>query len=238
MYLALKTAVPVGKGNPGLNLGAGLGPAWLAALLLLLAAPGALHAIQPPSHKPLPNYDARQRGADKIVDAEKQAATDALAARVPGLKVERDEIFGGAKAVGSTSGSLTGTNGTGGAVSALTAAAIPAADPHRPIKAFLNEHAAVFGFDASALVPTRVTHDFVAAHNGLRTVVWQQEVDGIAVFNCLLAGFVTAKGELVKVTSDFVPKLPVAVASVKNRAALLAVPPVTAREAVRLAAAN
>ena len=98
---------------------------------------------------------------------------------------------------------LTGTNDGKGAVSPAAFAKISVTDAYRPVKAFLEEHKLLFGYGAEILASSRVTRDYVTPHNGLRTVVWEQQVDGIPVFEGVLAAHTTKKGELAVVSSHF-----------------------------------
>ena len=84
-----------------------------------------------------------------------------------------------------------------------------------------------------------MAREFTTPHNGLKTVVWEQQVDGIPVFEAVLISHTTRKGELVNLSSQFLPD-PTAAAErgVPNRAALLAAPEVSARQAVAIAARN
>ena len=69
-----------------------------------------------------------------------------------------------------------------------------------------------------------VSRDSVGAHNGLRTVVWQQQLDGVPVFDAVLIGNSTAAGELVTLSSSFLPDVAAkADAGTPNRAATTAV---------------
>ncbi|HEY6168093.1 MAG TPA: M36 family metallopeptidase, partial [Verrucomicrobiae bacterium] len=73
----------------------------------------------------------------------------------------------------------------------------------------------------------------------LRTVVWQQELDGVPVFNAKFVGHLTKHGELVNVASGFVADLDGAAArSFANRAAVLGKPAVSAARAVAIAGRN
>ncbi len=200
-------------------------------------APNAF-GFQEPSRPQLPNFDKRPRQAAPL-PGEKQAATTQLAARVPGLAVHFDEVLGTPALISSPRGFLTGPQGMGKAVSASAAQAFPADDPHGPVKAFLNEHAALFGHGAEALAVARVKREFVGAHNGLRTVVWEQHVDGIAVFEALLIGHITKDGELVNLSSHFLPDaVQAANAGHPNRAALQAAPTISAQQAIANTAEN
>ncbi|MDB6110653.1 MAG: hypothetical protein JWR69_2403, partial [Pedosphaera sp.] len=114
-------------------------------------------------------------------------------------------------------------------------------DPHRIAKAFLREHSGLFGYGAEALDDSqaRVKREFTTQHNGMTTVVWEQSVDGVPVFEALLTAHTTRQGELVSIGSQFVvnPRL-AADRGAGNRAALLAGPGISAQQAVTLAAQN
>jgi len=208
-------------------------------------------AFNPPASPPLPDYDQRtaapaqaaaavagQTALGAFTPAQKDAAA-ALQQRVRGLSVEPDRIIGAPRLIASTESFLTGPGGQGGAVSAAFLNAVPANDPHRVIKAFLNEHAAMFGHDAGALAYANVNRDYVTPHNGLRTVVFQQAFAGIPVFEAVLAGHLTSQGELVRLSSQFVPDVGAAAAKgVPEWAAVTVKPPVSAAMAVVKAAAN
>ena len=180
---------------------------------LLLAARPTVFAAEH-EHETLPNLDQRleipRANAAFRAAAAPQARADAeglLRSRLPELELERHEIVGSPKWVSARDGFLTGRNGVGrGAGANFTAAAgLRADDPHRVAKSFVNEHAALFGHDASALDRAAVKRDYVTAHNGMRTTVWHQEHEGIEVFEAVFIAHTTKDGELVNVASQFVP---------------------------------
>jgi hypothetical protein len=131
---------------------------------------------------------------------------------------------------------LTGQNGSGSAVSPATAGAFSPDDPYRAIKAFLNEHSTLFGFGSAGLDSGRISREFVASNNGMRTVVWEQQVDSVPLFEGLLIGHVTKAGELVNISSQFLPD-PVGAADrgAGNRTNLVSDPPFGAAAAVAIA---
>jgi hypothetical protein len=90
-------------------------------------------------------------------------------------------------------------------VSEATAQMFDPKDPDRPVKAFLQEYQTLFGFGPEALDDANVQRDYVSAGNGARTVVWQQQVTGVPVFNALLIGHITPAGELACLSSKFIP---------------------------------
>ena len=193
---------------------------------------------------PLPNYDKRATApaplaANVSTNAQQEQAAAALKARVPSARVTKDRLLGTPSLVGATRGFLTGPEGSGGAVSRAFLEAVPPDDPHRVIKAFLNEHSALFGHDAGALKSARVQRDYVTEHNGLRTVIWEQTMDDIPVFEGLLVGHVTRNGELVSISSRFVPDVAKAAdAGTPNRKSLAASPAISVAKAIAIAASN
>ena len=209
------------------------GPA-LSAWLLVLSA--QISSAQ----TPLPNLDARPAAASPAVVApEKSAAVEHLRQTVPDVQVEFEPVSGAPKMVSSAAGFLTGPDGKGGTISAKSFAGFSAAEPHRVTKAFLTAHRQLFGHGPEVLAAARIRRDDVTAHNGLHTVVWEQQVDGIAVFEGTLISHTTRQGELVSLSSQFVSN-PDAAATrgTPDRAALVATPIVSARQAVALAARN
>ena len=186
------------------------------------------------------NYDRRDSVApflEETAAPEWRDAKDKVSERVRGIRIDPDRLTGAAKLVASTEAFLTGPLGEGGAVSAAAARAIPAFDEHRAVKAFLNEHHVLFGHDAKALNKARVTRDDTSAHSGMRTVVWQQVLDGIPVFEGILKAHTTKNGELVNIGSQFTAD-PASAADKgsANRYALQATPTIPAQAAVAIAA--
>ena len=187
----------------------------------------------------LPNFDKRQTARVSTVSPNVTSAEVRLHSLIPDARIQRDELLGSPAWITSVRGFLTGTNGAGRGTSAAAATQFSANDPHRATKAFLQEHRALFGHGPEALVAARVKRDYVTAHNGLHTVVWEQQVDGIPIFEGLLISHTTKNGELVSIGSYFVPyPVQAANAGTPNRRALQSVPPITAQEALVRAAGN
>src|SRR5436190_2564626 len=212
----------------------------LGFLACTIAIP-SVKAFRPPTRAPLPNYDKRTMGAPSrpALSPPKAEAAARLKDRVPGLRLDVDPIIGSPQFVSSSHGFLTGPNGLGKGVSARFQQGVPAQDPHRVLKAFLNEHSALFGHGAEVLDSANFSRDYVTEHNGLKTTVWEQQVDGIPVFQALLIGHVTKDGELVNISSQFIPdSLKAAAKGTPNHAALRKSAPISSRRAVVEAAKN
>ena len=214
-------------------------PASFFLALLFLLAPAA-RAFDRPAYGELPNFDRRRTAEhDKAPRAEQAAATDKLKARVPGLRLEAHERLGMPKFVGADRGFLSGPNGEGQAITPAGLRGVAVNDPHRPVKTFLNEHAAIFGHDAATLTAAKLQRDAVTKHSGLRTIVWEQRLDDLAVFEGCLIGNMTSRGELVNLSNQFVSEpARAADAGTPNRAALQAAPPISPRQAIAAAAAT
>lgn len=200
-------------------------PALLALLLFLVQTSGG------GQHNP--NLDKRQPNTGNP-ELEPQKAATHLAELLPGATIQFDPIVGSPKWISSRDGFLSGRNGVGKAITPQAHRGIHPADPHSAIKAFLNEHAKLFGHDSTALHRARVGRDFTSAHNGLRTAVWEQELDGIPVFQAALIGHITAAGELVNISSRFLPQLN----NIKRHPLTPQLAKLSAAKAVLLAAAN
>ena len=176
-------------------------------LLVMLTFVGhSARAFQHPDDAELPDFDVRRRTAPltNTFSAAHEAGVQRLNSRIADLQVGMDEIPHRPGFVSRRNGFLTGTNGSGAVISQSALNAILANDPHRVTKAFLNDNPGVFGHDASALTNSVIKRDYVWNNNGLRTTVWEQQLDGIPIFEATLQSHVTKNGELVNLASRFV----------------------------------
>jgi len=192
----------------------------------------------PPARVPLPNIDARgETGAGAATTAQTAAAVE-LRARLPAARVDFDAVTGGPTMVSAVNGLLTGAQGQGPAITPAALASVAADDPHRVTKAFLAQHSKLFGFGPEALDRARIRREFVGAHNGLRTVVWEQQVGGIPIFEGVLISHTTKDGALVKLSSKFVRDTAQTVSRSAPNQSATAAPALTATQASALAARN
>lgn len=212
----------------------------IAACLGVVAVAPISWGVLPPASPELPNLDKRTsiNGSAAIQSARRQAL-EKLRAGLPGAGVDWDPILGTPRFVTAANGYLTGTDGIERAVAPNALLAVTPGDSNRVIKVFLNEHAGLFGHNAGVLASARVKRDYVTAHNGLRTVIWEQMLDGIPVYEGLLVSHVTKRGELVSVSSRFVPDAVAAANSgTPGRATLIDSPAFSAADSLVKAAAD
>ncbi|WP_395741241.1 M36 family metallopeptidase [Prosthecobacter sp.] len=167
--------------------------------------------------------DHREASAAAPRPTRLQALT-ALRQEIPGVQVDFDAITGAPSSIMATGRFLT--NGK-----------VTPQDPYAAVRDFVSKHEALFGHGTAALEPgkSRVTREDVTAHNGMRTVVWQQEVAGVPVFQTILKANLTKNGDLVTLGSHFLTD-PVKAAG--DQAALVAKPPLDAGDALATVAGN
>ena len=194
-----------------------------------------LFAFREPDLKQLPDFDRREKGKTEL-STEKQHGAAELKKAVPAATIDFDPVTGSPRFITAHDGFLTGRAGYGRGIQAKTFVGIPAADPNRVTKAFLKEHKELFGYGPEVLNDAIVKREFTTAHNGLRTVIWQQQLDGIPVFEALLISHTSKEDELVNISSRFVPAIAVAKVGANNRAALAANPPLPVQKAIAIAA--
>lgn len=209
-------------------------PGGLLAALLLVAWPA--RAVLPPEHGVLPDFDHRPR-VTHVSDAAQSRATHARAtSRVPDLTVDLDPVLGTPAWVRSARGFLTAPTQPAHPSNARTTQLAPE-DPDRALKGFLEEHRALFRHGPESLDGARVTRDSTSPHSGLRTVVWEQAVAGVPVFEGRLIAHTTSRGALAGVSSRFHPTPAQASQPAHGtREDLLALPPITAPAAIERAA--
>lgn len=153
-------------------------------------------AFRTPERAPLPNFDKRTHNSS--------AAIAAKSRQIPDFNVTLDPVTESAVHVTAKFGFLTGANGYGGFANLPSLKTMPANDSNRVTKAFIQQHREIFGHGADALNQELVQRDVTRPHSGLRSVVWQQSVNGIPVFDGLFVANTTAKGYLVSLSSRFV----------------------------------
>lgn len=194
-------------------------------------------AVMPPEHASLPDVDKRAAAAAPSPEREQGRAL--LNFRLSSAQVEFDPLLGSPKFIRANDGFLTGAKGEGRAVSRAVAQGVEVNDSHRAVKTFLNEHSALFGHGAEVIADAKVHRESVGAHNGLRTVVWQQQLDGIPVFEANIIGNITKNGELAAIASRFLPDpAKRADAGTPQRRAVQSHPPVSAAQAIANAHEN
>ncbi|MBI5388234.1 MAG: M36 family metallopeptidase [Verrucomicrobia bacterium] len=213
----------------------------LLVLGLLALASVASRAQTGPADRP--DFDQRRtaRAATTLLTTEQQSAAAQLRARVPGVRIDVDPILGSPAWIMTPNGFVTGPEeaamtGTGSAKAALAA---PPPDPDRPAKSFLNEHRALFGHGAEALDTAVKKREATSAFNGLRTTVWEQQLDGIPVHESVFIAHVSPRGEVAGVSSRFLAQpAKAADAGHAKRQELQQKPVVSAREALVKAIEN
>ncbi|MCS7090024.1 MAG: M36 family metallopeptidase [Limisphaera sp.] len=172
-------------------------------LAILLGSALEAWALLPrPQGAALPDMDLRGTPGISVLErAKREAALVRIQQVLPGVRVDCDPVVGSARFVRRTTGFLTGPVATWAGTSI---AAVPAVTPEAVVRAFLDAHRDLFGHGGEVLDSARIVRDTVSPHSGLRTVVWQQELGGLPLFEADLVANLTAQGELVSVASRMV----------------------------------
>ena len=162
--------------------------------------------------------DRRESGAASILDSKREEDLARLRRAFPGIVVDFDPVTGAPKHIVATGKFLSK------AESGLK-------DPYQPVRQFIEEYPGLFGHRADELQKghARITREDVTAHNGMRTVVWQQEVAGVPVFQTIVKANITKNGELVTLGSHFMNDAPKGAA---KQIALITNPPLDAPKAL------
>ncbi len=217
--------------------------AYLAAIACLLClefrAADAFGA--PGTHPELPNFDRRLDTANQTAmsNSASNPTLSQLVSALPDARVDFDPILSSPAWIISEHGFLSGSNGVGFAVSPAATAAFSPQDPYRPVKAFLQQYQGLFRHGPEILAAAPIVREFTNSNSGLHTVIWAQQLDGIDVFDARFIAHVTRNGELVSLSSHFVPALERAAnTGVTDRIALESNPPIAAAQAVAVAAQN
>jgi hypothetical protein len=204
---------------------------WLAGVTLLALASGAW-AFKPPRREALPelpDFDKRPGSDAKTGEAPPETARK-LKANAPAVRVDRDERSGKPKWVGSTRGLLLEPRGGD---------RNRPVDAHEPVKKFLDDNLSLFRHGSEALTGARLKREAISPRTGSRTIVWEQEVDGIPVFEGVFVGHTTKDGGLINLSGRLIPDAGRAAdRGNATRRALQLAPPVSAAKALAAAATN
>ncbi len=155
----------------------------------------------------LPDYDKRLAAPmvqDLSVVTDREAAAGSLRARVTNAVVNIDRLHGSPRMVINRRGFLTGPAGHDGAIPEEILSRFPETDPHKIIRAFIDTYQSMFGHDASVLSNAVLIRYHTMPNSGLKLTLWQQTVDGIPVFQGVLAGALSSNDELVSLSSLFI----------------------------------
>lgn len=177
-------------------------------------------------HPSLGNTDRRlSKEAPPKPDAGRESALAKLKETYPEVQVEFDEITGGPKSIMAVGKFLSQPLPNSGYDSVLQ---------------FIDANHALFGHTSAALAPgkSRITREDLTTNNGMRTVVWQQELEGIPFFQTILRANLTKNGELITLGGNYLSAPEKVEGDAGKRSSLIEKPPVAATKAIALAAEN
>ena len=170
-------------------------------------------------------------GAEEF-SLERQAALALLQADVPTLRISLNSITGSPKFVRAHAGFIRPATG-----------ARDERDPTVPIRAFLDENRSLFGHGSDVLADAELVKQYVT-ERGFTTITemisteWRQTLDELPIFGATLAGHITPTGDLITLSSQFIPNPKAASLKVSGGARLtFASVPIPPQDAIALAAA-
>jgi uncharacterized repeat protein (TIGR01451 family) len=210
---------------------------WFALVAALMWPCFTVFAGEAVPRSSLTNFDVRAVGARANAKAAQHAGHAKLKESVPDANADFDPVLGSPKWIHSHGDFLTGANGEGRAVSDAAAKRFDK-DPDKAVKAFLHEHRELFRHGPEVLETATKKRDHTNSV-GLRMAAWEQQVDGIPVFESVFVSHTGPRGELISVSSLFIPEPDRAAdRGTPNRAAKARGPSIDAERALRAAAAN
>jgi uncharacterized repeat protein (TIGR01451 family) len=209
---------------------------WFGVMLVALDVTGGTAAVfsqTTPAAPRLENVDRRSLAT--VAPSKPQPlqvqAVERLRADQPRIAVDFDTLTGSPQFIRSIAEFLSAQPNV------PATANPPATSAHAVTREYLNQHRELFQHDGTLLNSAHVRRAFVTPANGVQTVVWQQNLDGLPVCDALLLAHCTAAGELVSLSSQFIADpIPATKLGADERARLVAQPPLTLEEAVSRAA--
>lgn len=216
-------------------------PIFLFSLALIwLVSQLEAQAHKEPAKSPLANFDVRSGKTNTAAARKSAAATSALELdnKVNGLRFQASDQDGSPRFLAAQRGFLTGPNGLGRGLNQAALNAVPQSASNRVLRAFINEHAAIIGHDSSLLDEAALKVNAVTKHSGMRTLVWQQQLDSIPVYGAMFVAHQTKNDELASLSSRFVQNLNRSAGSSQNRQQKINQSSISATKALQIAIEN
>ena len=200
-------------------------------LLVFMSIHCATHG-QTPSHRL--TFENRQpviRGVGEL-SLERRAALSLLQADVPTVRVSLNPITESPKFVRAHAGFIRPATGN------------PAErEPTTSIRAFIDENRSLFGHGSDVLANAELMKQYVSERafttiTEMISTEWRQTLDELPIFGATLAGHVTPTGDLITLSSQFVPNPRAASAEVSRGTRItFETVPIAPQSAIALAAA-
>lgn len=140
----------------------------------------------------LRNISESERATAAALQQSMSAAQESLAARVPNVQVEYNATLHIPE--------IVGVNG-GGALAASEQSVVATGDgKEATLRSFLTENAALYGLTHAQVAGLTKVSDYTNPAGNLSFVEFQQEVNGISVFQGYVRGILATDGRLVRTT--------------------------------------
>ncbi|MFO1498413.1 MAG: hypothetical protein U1G07_08480 [Verrucomicrobiota bacterium] len=160
----------------------------------------------------VPNLDRRQPlAADLLVSPDRQRAVDRLMSEYPEAQVQFEPITGGPTLLMRRS--RPGSSAPAFGLAASRGNPNLSQGRHVALRALLDAQRGLFGYGAEVLTNAVLYREHATARTGARTVAWQQQFSGIPIYEARLVARLDPAGDVVNVSSQFVPEAAVAAAA-------------------------
>jgi len=147
--------------------------------------------------------------------AARGAALARLAKAIPGLVIDDNQFYGTPHFLRSTRALLTGAS--------------PAA-PRDVARAFIAANQDLFEISPAEVDSARISRDFKTRHNGATHLTFNQQIEGLDIYDCMIKANITLDGRLINISSSMLPR--------PEGGFAVATPTLSAEDAIRAAAAS
>ncbi|MGC9034526.1 MAG: M36 family metallopeptidase [Verrucomicrobiia bacterium] len=162
------------------------------------------NAFRAPDHEQIPNFDKRlfQKGLGAD-DSQIKIANQLAQSRK--IKVKFDPILGTVRWMINSDGYLNtiSSNPNSNNEKASTMLVLP--DQIQVIKKFIDDNKTLFGHGSEIFESMVVQNDYVTAHNGVRTIIYQQIYQGLRIFNARFIVHIDKSTRIAAVSSLCIP---------------------------------
>jgi hypothetical protein len=158
-------------------------------------------ATDDPLHGGLPLFDMRFDKSENATPAVRAALDAALHGGAAARSVESSSLLGRIPLLSIDWSPIYGTPAYVRSTYTFLTEPAPGVDGKAVVRDFIAAYPAMFEIDAGELATSRVPRDAVTAHNGVRSLTFQQQLKGVDLFDCLVYANVTRDGRLLNIGS-------------------------------------
>lgn len=176
------------------------------SIAILLSTVLSLNAFREPDTPQLPNFDKRLFKRESAVDDSQSNAANQLL-KTKSIKVKFDPILGSPRWIVNIDGYINFEQTTQKSINQTSSKTVILPDQIQIIKNFVDDNKPLFCHGSEIFRTFTLQNDYITAHNGVRTIIYQQFYQGLRIFNARFIAHIDKTGKIAGISSLCIPSL-------------------------------